>query len=61
LNNVTDTGEVSIKKKFIPSLGKSGEVVKPMMTRNYPVLDRVAEMQLLTKTAEAGLLTVLTV
>jgi len=53
-------GEANIKEKYVPSLAKNGVVNRPFLTEDYPLLDRVAEMGLLTKTADAGLLSALT-
>ena len=45
----------------MPGLAKQKVVDRPFLTEDYPLLDRVAEMGLLTKTAEAGILSALTV
>jgi hypothetical protein len=42
-------------------MAKSGEVERPFLTEDYPLLTRVTELGLLTKTADAGILTTLTV
>merc|ERR1719199_1635930 len=47
-------GEKRLKEIFVPSVQK-----RALLTDDYPILERVSEMNLLTQTAKSGLLTAL--
>jgi len=47
-------GEKRLKEIFVPSVQK-----RSLLTDDYPILERVSEMNLLTQTAKSGLLTAL--